>query len=207
MNMKNYEELSAMHIDVLGEIGNIGAGNAAAALSKTLDREIDISVPVVKIMEYNAAIRFLGDPESIQIGILVMLKGDIKGIVLYLLELDFVNTILQNFGLEKISDLFELDEISKSAVTEVGNIIIASYVNAISEMAGMKLDVSVPAIAIDMLGSIASIPMIEYGYESNSIMMIDVQLTNDNVVLPSSLILVPEINSISYLFEKLGMSL
>ncbi len=207
MMINNYDNLSAMHIDTLGELGNIGAGNAAVALSKTLEREIDISVPIVKIMEYNAAIRFLGDPEQLQMGVLVMFDGDIKGMVLYLLELDYVNTILTNFGFSPINSFLEIDEMGKSAICEVGNIIIASYTNAISDMTGVKINVTVPAVAIDMLGSIATTPMVEYGYESNSIMMIDVQLKCDNVVMPSSLILVPEINSIKYLFEKLGMSL
>ena len=46
------EDLSNMQLDVLKEIGNIGAGNAATALAKMLDRKVDMNVPKVEILEF-----------------------------------------------------------------------------------------------------------------------------------------------------------
>ena len=45
--MEEITELSEMEFDALREIGNIGAGNAATALSKLLNRKIDMAVPEV----------------------------------------------------------------------------------------------------------------------------------------------------------------
>ena len=62
MDIKNYDELGSMEIDTLREIGSIGTGNAASALSTMLDREIRITLPEVRIMGYNEAIEWIGGP-------------------------------------------------------------------------------------------------------------------------------------------------
>ena len=49
MNQR-YEDLNELHMDVLREIGNIGAGNAATSLSVMLGQTIDITLPKVKVV-------------------------------------------------------------------------------------------------------------------------------------------------------------
>ena len=65
MKLKNYDELSSLELDTLREIGSMGTGNAATALSQLLGREIRITPPEVRIMEYNEAIDWIGGPEAI----------------------------------------------------------------------------------------------------------------------------------------------
>ena len=57
-------DLNNLQIDVLREIGNIGAGNAATALAKMLNRKVDMDVPRVKIMEFRDVSETLGSAES-----------------------------------------------------------------------------------------------------------------------------------------------
>ena len=92
-----------------------------------------------------------------------------------------------------------------SAIIEVGNIIISSYMNAITSLAGITANLSVPGISINMLGGILAVPMVEYGYESNKILTIGGELIMDNQELESNLILLPDVQSLNYLFKKLGI--
>ncbi|MEG1869336.1 MAG: chemotaxis protein CheC, partial [Oscillospiraceae bacterium] len=200
-----YDQLNSFQLDALKEIGSVGAGNAATALAQTISKKIKISVPEVKILSYNAALRFIGYPELLVMGELVKLSGGINAIMLYIQKLEFINLILQNVLSKTVTSFEELNEMDISALTEIGNIIISSYVSAISSLTGTDIDLSVPATAIDMLGSMASIPMIEYGYENNTIMIIDVNFLCDNVQIPSNLILVPDVKSLNYLLKKLGI--
>ena len=62
MAIKNYNELNMMELDTLREIGSVGTGNAATALSSMLNREVRITLPEVRIMEYNEAIEWIGGP-------------------------------------------------------------------------------------------------------------------------------------------------
>ncbi|MEG2081663.1 MAG: chemotaxis protein CheC [Oscillospiraceae bacterium] len=205
MTITKYDELNSMEIDMLKEIGSIGAGNAATALSNTITQKITISVPEVKILDYNEAIAYIGPPELTVMGELVKLSGEIDATMLYLQKMDFVNLILKSMLSKTIESFEELDEMDMSALTEIGNIIISSYVNAISTLTGIEIDLSVPATAVDMLASMATIPMIEYGYQNNTIMIIDVNFKCDGLTMPSNLILVPDIQSLNYLMKQLGI--
>lgn len=44
--MDDIRNLTGMHIDILREIGNIGAGNAATALSTLLNKKIEMAVSI-----------------------------------------------------------------------------------------------------------------------------------------------------------------
>lgn len=48
--MKNFDELNVLELDTIREIGSIGTGNAATALSSMLGCEVRIDVPEVRIM-------------------------------------------------------------------------------------------------------------------------------------------------------------
>lgn len=82
MNIKSYDELSSLEIDTLQEIGSIGTGNAATALSQLLNCEVRITRPEVRIMGYNEAIEWIGGAEEITAGVLVKMGGQINGIML-----------------------------------------------------------------------------------------------------------------------------
>lgn len=43
--MKNFDELNVLELDTIREIGSIGTGNAATALSSMLGCEVRIDVP------------------------------------------------------------------------------------------------------------------------------------------------------------------
>ena len=109
MSLQNMDQLNAMHFDVLREIGNIGQGNAASSLSQMLSQTIDISVPTVKLLDFNESVEYLGGPENVVLGMLVGLKGDINGMMLYVLQKSFANSMLKAVFGKEINDLTELD--------------------------------------------------------------------------------------------------
>ncbi|MCX7730581.1 MAG: chemotaxis protein CheC, partial [Candidatus Caldatribacterium sp.] len=45
-----FEDLNEMQLDALKEIGNIGAGNAATALSKMVGKRVNMEVPLVRVI-------------------------------------------------------------------------------------------------------------------------------------------------------------
>lgn len=205
MDITSYEQMNSMELDVLREIGSIGTGNAATALSTLLNTKIKMSMPEVSILGYNEAINKMGGPEKIVAGVMSRISGEINGIMLYTQELDSINTMLQGVLAEKIDNYFQMNEMEISAIIEVGNIIISSYMNAITSLAGISTTLSVPGISINMLGGILAVPMVEYGYESNKILSIGGKLSMDEKVLESNLILLPDVKSLNHLFQKLGI--
>ena len=149
MALRNYDELSDMHIDALREIGNIGSGNAASSLAMLLADTIDISVPVVRILDYEQVMDELGGPEQMIVGLLLCLDGDVNGMIMFLLHQNFANTLLGALiGEADVGGT--VDEMSYSALQEVANIMAASYVNAIADLTGFTINISVPSLCVDM---------------------------------------------------------
>mgnify|MGYP001141781126 CR=1 FL=1 len=206
MGIANYEDMNTLELDVIKEIGSIGTGNAATALSQVLKKTTKMSLPAVYVLGYNEAIEMVGSPEEIVAAVLVKMSGEINGIMLFILKIDFINAVLDSVLSKDIDDYMDLTELEKSALEEIGNIIISSYVNAMSGLTGVSIKLSIPSIAINMLGGILSVPMVEFGYETDKLMMINGKFIVDDKVLDSNLLMMPDIQSLNYLMQKLGVN-
>lgn len=206
MQIKNLDELTSMEIDTLREIGSIGTGNAATALGQLLGREVRITLPEVRIMGYNEAIEWIGGPEAVTAGVLVGMGGQMSGIMLSVQQMGFINLVLESMLSESISDYMELNELRQSALIEVGNIMISTFINALSGLAGMDVTLTVPAFTVDMQGAILAVPMAEYGGQSDYIMTIGGNFVFDNQEVPCRLLMSPDLRSLNALLRKLGVS-
>ena len=206
MAIKNYDELNSMELDTLKEVGSIGTGNAATALSQMLGRPVRIEQPEVRIMEYNEAIEWIGGPEEITAGVLVKLSGHLTGIMLSVQPLDFVNIVLESMMGMTVSDYRELTEMEHSALVEVGNIMISTFINALSGLSGMEINLTVPAFTVDMQGAILAVPMAEYGGQSDYIMTIGGNFVSEHKQVPCRLLMSPDIRALNALLRKLGVS-
>jgi chemotaxis protein CheC len=206
MPIKNYDDLTSAQLDALREVGSIGTGNAANALSEMIGRQIRIQMPEVRIMGYDEAIDWIGGPEEITAGVLVKMSGQMNGIMLSVQQLEFVNLVMQSVLDEKIEDYMHLGELERSTLIEVGNIMISTFINALSGLADMNIDLSVPAFTVDMQGAIMAVPMAEYGGQSNYLMTIGGDFMCDQKRVPCRLLLSPDIRSLDFLMRKLGMT-
>ena len=206
MKIKNYDELNSLEIDTLREIGSIGTGNAATALSQLLQKEVRITMPEVRIMGYNEAIDWIGGAEEITAGVLMRLGGEINGIMLSVQQIDFVNLVLESMLGHGVKDYMELHEMECSALIEVGNIMISTFINALSGLAEIGINLTVPAFTVDMQGAIMTVPMAEFGGQSDYIMTIGGNFVCDNKQVPCRLLLSPDVRSLNFLLRKLGVT-
>lgn len=162
-----------------------------------------MTVPKVEILGYNEAVDLLGHPEEIVSGVLVQMTGDVSGVMLFIMKLDFINEVLQCVLQENISGYEQMGEMEISASTEVGNIIISSYILSLSKLADMEISLSVPAFSVNMLGGIMTVPMAEFGYVSDKLMMITGKCIIGGRNVDSNLLMLPDIQSLNYLMDRL----
>ena len=196
-----------MHVDVLTELGNIGTGNAATSLAALIGKEIDISVPSVKILGFNEVAEFVGGPENIVMGMLIKIDGDIDGMILYVFDNDFIENVMKAFFSKSFTSFDELSEMEISAFNEIGNIMASAYVNALASMTGLTINISTPSMCIDMAGAILSVPSIEFARVGNKVLFIDdsFRFGGSSEKVKSNMILVPEMESLNKLFAMLGV--
>ena len=210
MALHDYNELNDMHIDALREIGNIGSGNAASSLAMMLAVQVDISVPVVRILDYEQVMDELGGPEQMIVGLLLCLDGDVNGMIMFLLHQEFANKLLESLLGEDPPDLWaqgEINEMAYSALQEVANIMAASYVNAIGSLTDLNINISVPSMCVDMLGAILSVPAIHYANISDKMIFIEDKFSGENLETPNHILLIPDVESLGKIMDRLGIEL
>ena len=203
--LKNYEELSPVALDCLREIGNIGSGSAASALSQMLGKPIDMNVPDVRVLDYNTVIDEMGGPEKVITGLLVTLCVDLEGMIMFLLDDTFAKIVLSTFLGKEIADATEIDETDVSVIKEMGNIMAGSYLGALSTITGMTIDMSIPLMTVDMMGAIMNAPMVEFAEVGDKVLFINDGFIIDNVDIKSNIILIPTVESLDILMKKLGV--
>ncbi len=205
MSINRYEEMNEMELDIIKEIGSIGNGNAATALSSLLSAEVKMPLPKVEILEFNEALGHLGNPEDVVAAILVEMSGEIQGIMLFILSKEFSDEIIFRVTGQPEVDFLNMKEIETSVLTEIGNIMISSYINALSSLTNVNVTLSVPQMAVNMLGGILSLPMAMLGLNSDRIMMITGKFKIEGRELDSDMLLLPDVESLNVLMRKLGV--
>ncbi len=207
MAFETYEDLKDMHLDVLREIGNIGSGNAASSLASMLNTPVNISVPAVRILDYEQVEEEMGGPEQMIVGLLLSLEGDVNGMIMFLLHQDFANMMLTSLLGEPMPESGEIDEMCYSAIQEMANIMAASYVNAIAEMTGLSINITVPSMCVDMLGAVLSVPAIHYANISDKIIFINNEFNGIDLHAPNHILLIPDVDSLEKIMTNLGIEL
>ncbi|MBQ7584150.1 MAG: chemotaxis protein CheC [Lachnospiraceae bacterium] len=196
-----------MYYDVLREIGNIGAGNAATALATMLNTKVDMTVPKVALVEFSEMGEAMGGEETIMAGIYLSISGDITGSIMFLLEEKSAHELVAKLMGMSSGDFVEgqpFNEIEQSALNEIGNIIVGSYLNSLSMLTNLKIIESVPSLAVDMAEALLSVPAIEFGMVGDQMLLIQTSFSEDTE-LNGYFVLVPDLPSYTKLLKALGV--
>ncbi len=200
----SFDELNNIQMDVLREIGNIGAGNAVTSLAKMIDKKVDMAVPKVKIMGFDKVSQILGGEEIIVVGILLSVTGDLTGNMMFILD-NYAARQLVNILLGSDSTSLQFDEMELSALKEIGNILTGSYLNALSGLTNLRILPSIPELAIDMAGAILSVPAIEFGKVGDSVLYIETEFSEGITKVFGDFLLIPDVDSYEVLLKALGV--
>ncbi|HKL41050.1 MAG TPA: chemotaxis protein CheC [Clostridia bacterium] len=201
---RSVESLNSSIIDVLKEIGNIGAGNAATSLAKMLNKKVDMEVPQVKILEFADVPKLIGGEESLVTGVYFNLEGDLTGSFLFLLDEESALGLL---NLMMPMEFKEFDEMSNSALMEVGNILSGAYISSLAALTNLNISISVPSISYDMAGAILSVPAIQFGMVSDQVLIVENEFFDDDKddMISGYFLLVPDLESYDVLLKSLGI--
>ncbi|WZL82912.1 chemotaxis protein CheC [Vallitaleaceae bacterium 9-2] len=205
MSNLDYNSLDSMHLDILREIGNIGAGNATTALSQMINKKIDMGVPQVNVLEFKELAEVLGGAENPIVGILIGVEGQINGMMMFVLEQKSAHNLV-NMLMERDIDRFEdFTEMDLSALNEIGNIIAGAYLSSLSTLTNLKIIGTVPNMAIDMAGAILSVPAIEFGKVGDRALLIQTDFGGELERVFGYFILIPELDSYAEILKSLGI--
>jgi chemotaxis protein CheC len=192
-------QFSDLQLDALRELANIGSGTASTALSSMLSRSVDISVPTAAALPFADAVEAVGPAERVVTGVVIGVNGDMTATVLLLLGDGDAATLCGLLGVDPA------DELAASAVGEIGNIVGASYINALSAMTGLTLEPEPPQSATDMLAAIVATVLAGRATGDDIALVLDSDLTVEGEDCSISFLLVPSSGGVQELLTRLGL--
>lgn len=206
------QKITSLHLDVLKEIGNIGAAHAATALSNLLGKKIDMRVPKVEMVSFNDMMELAGGSENVVVGIYLRIEGDAEGSMFFILPIEQANRFIRRLILDESFDFKKrpVSELGLSAMQEMGNILSGSYLSALSDFTSLKIYPTVPGLSVDMFGAIISIGLIELSHVSDNVIVINTSIFEDGIedqeTVRGHFFLLPDPDSFDAIFKALGVS-
>jgi chemotaxis protein CheC len=192
-------QFSELQLDALRELANIGSGTASTALSSMLGRSVDISVPTAEALPFADAVDAVGPAERVVTGVVIGVNGDMAATVLLLLGESDAATLCGLLGVDPA------DELAASALGEIGNIVGASYINALSAMTGLALEPEPPQSATDMLAAIVASVLAGRAAGDDIALVLDSDLRVEGEDCSMSFLLVPSHGGVQELLARLGL--
>ncbi|WP_407391582.1 chemotaxis protein CheC, partial [Carnobacterium jeotgali] len=180
---------SAIELDVLKEVINIGGGHAATSLSQLIDKPVHMTVPVIEMMDYAAVFEQIMPEETVIKAIIVRMMGDAEGVFLFTVDQQFSKDLVAMM-LPENTPYSEV--MADSALQELVNILVNSFLNAVMKLIDRNLITSVPIMIEDMFGAIMSSAYMEQSQYDDSIMIIKNEFYYLGDRLESSLYFIPK---------------
>jgi chemotaxis protein CheC len=193
-------QYSALQLDALRELANIGSGTAGTALSQMLGRPVDISVPNALALPLADAVDAVGAAEEEVTGVVIPLAGDMQAIVVLIFTVDDAATLCGLLGVEAGT------EVGESALGEIGNILGASYVGSLSAMTGLALEPTPPQTVTDMLAAIVSTVLAANATGTDTALILDSELAVEGESCSLSFLMLPAEGGVDELLARLGMA-
>lgn len=197
--------LSPIQLDALREIGNVGAGNSATALSQIINRKIDMTVPEVAIMPLGDVPDVVGGPDVMVVGVFLRVYGLAPGSVLFLLPYESAFYLIDMLMGRPRGTTHNLDEMDESALMEIGNILAGAYLNALSHYTNLTLLPSIPALAMDMAGAILSVVLIQLGQMGDHALVIETEFLSEDDGIKGHFFLIPDPGSLNTILSAVGV--
>ncbi len=150
-------EFTIEQLDALKEIANIGAGNAAAALSQLLDKKVLIDIPQIKLVSTEAfeKIEFLPKTDCQSVEVFHKILGQLQGGMLVMFPEQSACAMIDVLKTRSAGSTQSFSSTDESVINESSHILCSSYLNAIREILGLQQ--LIPSIAQTYTGKLSKL--------------------------------------------------
>jgi chemotaxis protein CheC len=197
--------LTPNQMDALREIGNVGAGNSATALSQIINKRIDMNVPKVALVPIETVPDLVGGPDTIVVGVFLRVYGKAPGNILFLLPQKSAFFLVDTLMGKTHGDTDKLDFMDESALMEIGNILAGAYLNAFFTFTNISMLPSIPALAMDMAGAILNVVLVQLGQMGDTAMVIETEFLSEDDGINGHFFLVPDPGSLETIIKAVGV--
>lgn len=200
------KELKDFQLDGIKEISNIGGGHAATVLSQLINRKVMVTVPKVHLVSSEDIPRMVDSNDDIVTGVLLKFLGDLTGRTLLVFPRDQSMILVDMIMGREEGTTTILTDIEQSAIKEVANIVIGSYLTSLSDFLNMLILPSVPNLVIDVASAVLTSAYLDFSKDKDIVFAVETEFVfpDDQETLNGFLFLLPDPVSLKKLIDFLN---
>ncbi len=187
--------------DVLKEIGNICAGNAATSLSQLLDKKVSMVVPQVFFLPLEKVPDVVGGADKLVVGLLLRVLGDLPSTILILFSQRDALVLTSLLTGKPVSEINVISDLERSALKEIGIVIAGAYLGVLSGFVGLGLVPMVPELIVDMAGAIIDYILIGLSCKSQFALLIDSEFKELSASVTGHFFLIPDSTALEIILK------
>jgi chemotaxis protein CheC len=177
-------------LGILQEVGNIGAGHAATSLSTVLQQEVSIDIPRICCLPPHLVGKYYNRGDMSTTAVLMQLTRDYECDILLMFEYSEAKKIAALMTMAPSVE--ELDEsMEESAIQELANIVIGSFLTAISDFTGVQLIPTPPLRVVDTFDAVLDTVLVKQSMIAEKALVFDACFKRQGTDAKSILIIFP----------------
>ncbi len=207
--------LSAEQVDFLTEVMNIGAGNAATALTQVLQCQVDLVIPRVFIIADAKELSTLNNPSLPVVCARMGMVGDVSGGLFFIVPEEQKKDLIRlaEQAMTGTSQLWragltsqESDDLKLSVIAEIGNIVTGVYLTAVHDFCRLNIFHTVPTVATDMVQALLDESLVRLSRQVQHIIVIENEFVVEEKLIRTFLMMIPSVESVNILVNSIGQA-
>lgn len=194
-------QFDAVYLDSLREIINVGGGHAATSLAVLTDKQIDMAIPEIEILDYRQLFTNVLVADQVVDVVYNQIAGDLTGVFLFVVSHETAQLLAQ-FMMNTVTVSAELQQ---SALVELGNIIANSFLRAVGDLIELNVQAQAPTVLHDVFGAVITSTYLELGQYDEQILVIRNEFKYAQQNLVASLFFIPASGNLGKMFNALGL--
>ena len=199
--VENLAPNEAIDLGIILELGSIGAGNAATSLSEVFGEQISMELPKIYTLPPHLVQKFYGLHDVATTAIYMELRGEADCDILLLFEEQEARKIAAMMTMTPSPDDVE-PEMEASAIEELGNIVIGSFLSALSDFTETNLVPNPPQRATDSFDAILDTFLIKQVLSTDMAILFDTRFKRADGNISGMLMMFPSRELQGMLTEK-----
>ncbi len=189
-------------LQALQKVASEGATRAGRALSEIMNHEISIFAPDVRMGTRSDACDAVGGEEAVVLGAYLGVTGEINAHVMLLFPVQRALECVDLMLRQAPGTTTEVDEMTGSAIGELGNIIGSAFVNALGDHTNLVLHPTPPTIVNDIAIALVESVYAEILSLGGEVTMIDTVFKDAHGQTAGLLMIAPDSAGLDVLRER-----
>ena len=187
-----------IHLKIMGDKG---AERAMESLAVILDMEVDMNISAVNMVSLFTIPDIIGSEDMVSL--ITPFTGAISGTVFCLVNPEgakkLVSALLGDFPEEEQDEM--LNEMQKSAIIEIGNIITSSFVDVWADTFAVELSYEPPAFKFDFGNAIIDNTLIDSAKTGDFVILYNSTLNVINIDINFTILVLPDPGNLQMVFD------